>query len=71
MGSEEESIKFLENQIDVNFNELCEEYIVEDIVWDDFGMAGQRAYMLFMSPYPKEPAPNIIALCPPFYPKTR
>ena len=23
MGSEEESIKFLENQIDVNFNELC------------------------------------------------
>ena len=71
MDIEEQSIEFLEKQIDENFNELCEQYIVEDVVWDDFDMEGQRAYMLFMNPNPNKPTPNIIALCPPFYPKPR
>ena len=71
MDIEGESIEFLEKQIDGNFNEICEKYIIEDVVWDDFGMDGQRAYMSFVSPTPTDPLPNIIALLPPFYPSAK
>ena len=44
--------------------------VVEDIVWDDFGMSGQRAYCYFVHPYPPDGKSNIIALLPPFYPNS-
>ena len=71
MDIEGESIEFLEKQIDGNFSELCAKYVIEDVVWDDFNMDGQRAYMFFMSPNPTDPPPNIIALLPPFIPKPK
>tara|TARA_B100002019_G_scaffold88104_1_gene76354 strand:- start:22181 stop:22399 length:219 start_codon:yes stop_codon:yes gene_type:complete len=67
---EEDSIAFLEKQMDENFSEIFEQYVVEDIVWDDFGMSGQRAYCYFVHPYPPDGKSNIIALLPPFYPNS-
>ncbi len=70
MSIEEDSIAFLEKQMDENFSEIFEQYVVEDIVWDDFGMSGQRAYCYFVHPYPPDGKSNIIALLPPFYPNS-
>ena len=70
MSIEEDSIAFLEKQMDENFSEIFEQYVVEDIVWDDFGMSGQRAYCHFVHPYPPDGKSNIIALLPPFYPNS-
>ena len=70
MSIEEDNIAFLEKQMDDNFSEVFTQYIVEDIVWDDFGMSGQRAYCSFASTDPADAKPNIIALLPPFYPKS-
>jgi hypothetical protein len=73
MDIEEKSIEFLEKQIDENFDEICAEYIIDDITWDDFGIGDgqQRAYMRFASMTKGKSAPNIIALLPPFYPSTK
>jgi hypothetical protein len=55
--------------MDDNFSEVFAQYLVEDIVWDDFGMSGQRAYCFFASADPADADPNIIALLPPYYPR--
>ncbi len=62
MDIEEDSIEFLEKQMDDNFSEIFAQYVVNDVIWDDFGMEGHRAYCEFMDT-------NLIALLPPFYPK--
>ena len=55
-------IEFLEKQMDDNFSEIFAQYVVNDVIWDDFGMEGHRAYCEFMDT-------NLIALLPPLYPK--
>ena len=53
---------FVEKQMDDNFSEIFAQYVVNDVIWDDFGMEGHRAYCEFIGT-------NLIALLPPFYPK--
>ena len=40
MNIEEDSIEFLEKQMDDNFSEIFAQYVVNDVIWDDFGMEG-------------------------------
>jgi len=68
MDQEHQSIMFLEKQMEDNFHEIFDKYVLEDIVWDDFDMEGVRAYCSFTHPYPPDGDTNIIALLPPFYP---
>jgi len=62
MDIEEETAKFIVNQMDDNFDSLMREYMVEDIVWMESVRGSEvRAYAPMMQT-------NIVALFPPFIP---
>ena len=62
MDIEEETAKFIVNQMDDNFDSLMREYLVEDIVWMESVRGSEvRAYAPMMQT-------NIVALFPPFIP---
>jgi len=65
MTIEEESIEFLENQMEKNYKDICSKYLIESVEWLEYADKNELRPYARLNKRNKES--NIILLFPPFY----
>ena len=65
MTIEEESIEFLENQMERNYKEICSKYLIESVEWLENPLDNELRPYARLNKRNKES--NIILLFPPFH----
>lgn len=65
MTIEEESIEFLENQMERNYKDICSKYLIESVEWLENPLDNELRPYARLNKRNKES--NIILLFPPFH----
>ena len=68
MDAGEQSIQFVEKQMDENFSEIMSEMIVEDMYWIDTEIGARCVAKMFHLNKKKKNLNNLFVLFPPFIP---